>query len=123
MKYLCSLICILVPITTFIFFISIMVISYERNYNSTYLSFLRRTIFYLPILQSLLCSKLIKAASKSCDCDNIHCNVYCIYLFPHFISVCYICYILGFLCISCFFCMILYYAACLQVFLMVMRGA
>ena len=123
MKYLCSLICILVPITTFIFFISIMVISYERNYNSSYLSLIRCTILYLLVLQSLLCSKLIKAASKSCDCDNIHCNVYCIYLCPHFISVCYIRYILGFLCISCFFCMILYYAACLQVFLMVMMSA
>src|SRR5215212_3746161 len=64
----------------FVFFISICTIFYERNYNSSYLSFLRCTIFYLTILQSVIYAMLIKAPSKSwwlCKC-----SLNCFYLSP-----------------------------------------
>src|SRR5919107_710464 len=63
---------IVILLFLFVFFISICAIFYERNYNSTYLPFLRCTIFYLPILQSVIYAMLIKAPSKSwwlCKCS------------------------------------------------------
>jgi hypothetical protein len=71
---------IVILLFIFVFFISISAIFYERNYNSTYLSFLRCTIFYLPVLQSVIYAMLIKAPSKSwwlCKC-----SLNCFYLSP-----------------------------------------
>ena|SRR5215212_1255955 len=75
-----ALFTIIVILLLFIFVFFSSAIFYERNYNSTYLSFLRCTFFYLPILQSVIYAMLIKAPSKSwwlCKC-----SLNCFYLSP-----------------------------------------